>query len=116
MTDFADEIRKDLIPKEGGDPAEILREQIEAGILTPEQVAQIDIMQLSGSCEILALTVTLAALALFCRSLAGHGCSQVPTAGNDFTAVSMYFNKHAKGVNERPTHLTTLCAAFVLSS
>ena len=62
MTDFADEIRKDLIPKEGGDPAEILREQIEAGILTPEQVAQIDIMQLSGSCEILALTVTLAAL------------------------------------------------------
>jgi len=84
VTDFADDIRPKLVPK-GTDPTDILREALESGALTPEQVAQVDIMKLSGSCEILALTV--------------------PTATNKSVAVSMYYNAHATAVNKTATAL-----------
>jgi len=88
VTDFAEDVKHLLVAKDG-EPNDRLREAIEAGALTVEQMAQIDIMQLSGSCDILACTV--------------------PTPKNGHVAVSMYHNPHATTINERATALAHGC-------
>ena len=88
VTDFVDEIRPDLV-KKSGEPTAALREAIESGALSAEQMSQIDLMQLSGSCDILACTV--------------------PTPTNEHTAVSMYHNPHSTTPNDRATALAHAC-------
>ena len=88
VTDFADDIRADLVPKEG-DPSAMLQKQVAAGEIPPELLAQLDVFALSGSSEILALTI--------------------PTAGNQSTSVSMYHNLHATEANPRATQLARSC-------
>ena len=86
--DFCEDIKPFLMAEESPATA-ALKGKLSAGELSLDALNQSQMLQLSGSVEIMALTV--------------------PSVANHSTSVSMYFNLHAPSENVRATRLAHAC-------